>query len=287
MPPVSGFLYNRVTFVLGCAIIRKSRGKRERTMIRTVKSECSIDYNAQQRAAEILGIRRIEPPKLCFNKSADDYSVSWPECYDKWPSLKDLWSFSLKTSNVGRVVAIEVRYNVRIMSDVWSDMVDAIIYDDETGKFSRKVLGERDSGSNNDIYYNVDAPDYLIEAYQAGLAGRALAKSMREYDREFWDRRVQQAKVWKGDTVRVVKGRKVKVGTEGIVFWMGDCQWGTKVGIAVPEEDGTYAKEIRRGRGGRDYESYANVRWTSLDNVKKITMLGGSVIDPYRDTCRM
>lgn len=34
-----------------------------------------------------------------------------------------------------------------------------------------------------------------------------------------------------GDKVRVVKGRKVPVGTTGKVFWVGDSQYGERVGI--------------------------------------------------------
>lgn len=39
----------------------------------------------------------------------------------------------------------------------------------------------------------------------------------------------------KGKRVRVVKGRKVPIGTEGVVFWIGDGKWGTRAGIQTDE----------------------------------------------------
>lgn len=38
-----------------------------------------------------------------------------------------------------------------------------------------------------------------------------------------------------GNTVRVVKGRKVPLGTEGEVFWLGDKGWGYSVGIKTAD----------------------------------------------------
>jgi len=38
---------------------------------------------------------------------------------------------------------------------------------------------------------------------------------------------------WKGYRVRVARGRKVKIGTEGVVFWVGSSQWGMRVGLRV------------------------------------------------------
>lgn len=41
----------------------------------------------------------------------------------------------------------------------------------------------------------------------------------------------------KGGIVEVFKGRKVPIGTTGVVKWIGDNGWGTSVGIAVEGED--------------------------------------------------
>lgn len=42
----------------------------------------------------------------------------------------------------------------------------------------------------------------------------------------------------KGDTVEVYKGRKVPVGTKGVVKWIGSNHYGTSVGILIPGKDG-------------------------------------------------
>lgn len=45
------------------------------------------------------------------------------------------------------------------------------------------------------------------------------------------DRRMIEADVRKGSWVRVVRGRKVPVGTEGWCIWMGESDYGTRVGV--------------------------------------------------------
>ena len=59
----------------------------------------------------------------------------------------------------------------------------------------------------------------------------------------------RKAIVKKGDEVVVVKGRKVPVGVVGRVFWFGDSEWGTKLGI-----------ETAKGE----------THWTYLANVEKL-----------------
>lgn len=39
----------------------------------------------------------------------------------------------------------------------------------------------------------------------------------------------------KGATVKVLRGRKVPLGTTGVVFWMEDGQWGLRLGIKNKE----------------------------------------------------
>ena len=53
----------------------------------------------------------------------------------------------------------------------------------------------------------------------------------------------------KGCRARVVKGRKVPVGTEGVVIWMGNGNWGPRVGIK---------------------DAAGEAHWTAADNVERI-----------------
>lgn len=45
------------------------------------------------------------------------------------------------------------------------------------------------------------------------------------------DRETLERPLRKGDHVRVVKGRKVPIGTHGVVFWAGDSEYGQRIGL--------------------------------------------------------
>jgi len=51
----------------------------------------------------------------------------------------------------------------------------------------------------------------------------------------------------KGDTVEVIAGRKVPIGTTGVVFWLAEGQWGLRLGIRTPTGTTwwTYGKNVR------------------------------------------
>jgi hypothetical protein len=61
-----------------------------------------------------------------------------------------------------------------------------------------------------------------------------------------------------GRRVVVFKGRKVPVGTEGVVIWEGDGQWGTRIGI-------------KRDDGG--------LEWTAASNAKVIAPDADALLD--------
>jgi hypothetical protein len=68
----------------------------------------------------------------------------------------------------------------------------------------------------------------------------------------YWQRKADEREapiVRKGKTVRVIRGRKVPIGTTGLVFWVGDGTYGTRCGFV--DESGT-------------------VHWTSVANVEVI-----------------
>lgn len=73
--------------------------------------------------------------------------------------------------------------------------------------------------------YDADAAftqRYWADQARAAAEAEAARKEMfRRYGRE--------------SVVRVVKGRKVPVGTEGEVFWLGDKGWGYSVGFKTAE----------------------------------------------------
>lgn len=79
-------------------------------------------------------------------------------------------------------------------------------------------------------------------AFQAGAVGNELTELER---------------VRRGSTVTVVRGRKVPLGITGKVFWIGENQYGMKVGMNLSD------RKDERGRN-------VDVVWTALSNVEVI-----------------
>lgn len=76
------------------------------------------------------------------------------------------------------------------------------------------------------------------------------------------DREVLEKPIEKGDTVRVVRGRKVPLGTTGVVFWLGDSEWGRRCGF----------KSVR-----------GETHWTALQNVVRHVVAPMSYAEAQRE----
>lgn len=101
----------------------------------------------------------------------------------------------------------------------------------------------------------VERDEFLEAEFAANRqywADRARAARIQE---EAEERYMQRTK--KGMPVRVVKGRKVPVGTEGWVCWSGEDQYSRTGGYRIGIKD-----------------SNDEVHWTSADNVEVIEQVG-------------
>lgn len=156
-------------------------------------------------------------------------------------------------SHVGEVVGI-IQDSVRVMSDVWEMQTFAICYNSETGGFERKFMYGDELDRQIVCRATVDASIEVREAYKVWQAGQAFRIRERDYDNRQDELATDRKTPGKGKWVRVVKGRKVPKGTEGLVFWSGiDGYNNLKVGIAItPRKDSL----------GR----YADVEWTAASN---------------------
>lgn len=111
------------------------------------------------------------------------------------------------------------------------------------------VVAERD-GSFEQVWYGsdrsslgraaIDAPPALLAAW-ADENTRRAAERAREYAVYQAERDQAAAAEYArtprvGSIVRVVRGRKVPIGIEANVFWVGDSNWGPRVGIELSEE---------------------------------------------------
>ena len=114
----------------------------------------------------------------------------------------------------------------------------AVVWDEAAGKpvdvtYASTRYWSRDTSAFIDATPEVRAKADAWYAEAARVA--AVAAAEREAKR-----------VCRGRLVQVVKGRKVPVGLVGEVIWMGDGQWGTRVGIK---------------------DTAGDVHWTALTNV--------------------
>lgn len=268
--------------------------------IRHAKVACTLSYQERKALQEETGVE-VGYARVSIDSRTDELKLSMDNGNDEQLGL--FYVETDETSHVGRVVAIEVDRSVRIMSDVWADLTFAVVYEpsreytgvasthynwqtkqDEhagaCGYFRRIQIGNSEfAGPSSELTRaKVDADPETLEVYEAWKAGRAYAKALREADNR--ERRIQEERreIQRDRWVRVTRGRKVKQGTEGIVFWIGESQWGTKVGIALPQEDGTFRKEKRTGRYGKVFDSYADVAWTYAKNCQVISGPGGRIL---------
>ena len=135
---------------------------------------------------------------------------------------------------VGRVLATEIRYSVRIMSDVWADIHYAVVLNDD-GTTS-KVTTYNSEFSARPHTVIVDAPQSDIDAYEEGIRVAEEKSARKKRERQIaiaqHDAKKRILTQWgKGDTVRVFKGRKVPKGTVGLCIWTGDGDYGRRCGI--------------------------------------------------------
>jgi len=127
----------------------------------------------------------------------------------------------------------------------------AVVWDEEKGDtFQVEYATTRFSTYDNRC--SVDATDEVRAKYQA-------LQAKREQDRrdEFAVNRAFShcITIEKGREVEVFKGRKVKVGTVGRVFWIGNSQYGLRLGIATSDR--------KNSRGGNK-----DVAWVAEGNCR-------------------
>lgn len=141
------------------------------------------------------------------------------------------------TSHEGAVLSIFSK-SVRIMSDVWGRGTYARVW---TGNgYDEVALAFDDMSYEQYATATVDAtPEVLAEvaAYEARLQAAREARIAAEREAHA---RAECTGPRKGATLRVVKGRKVPVGTVGKCIWYGSGRYGDRVGIKVDGREDPY-----------------------------------------------
>ena len=134
----------------------------------------------------------------------------------------------------------------------------AIVWDAEAGK-AREIEYASTRGWTYGNQATVDATDEVKDAYQAWQKAN-MERAREELARE------EARKPRKGKTVRVVKGRKIPVGTVGVVFWFSEgavSRWHAYApGVPMVREPGRVGIEYRGVEGDapvREFTSERNV----------------------------
>lgn len=138
-------------------------------------------------------------------------------------SSRDIW---VETTHVGAVVETGQTY----------------LYD---GEYTYWAVVANPDGSFEQIHYGSTYPGYStadVDAPAAAMAAWTTEKALREAEArkraaehaaetERYEAEQRARTPRRGSIVRVVKGRKVPIGTEGTVFWAGDSTWGLRIGL--------------------------------------------------------
>lgn len=148
-------------------------------------------------------------------------------------------------THVGLVIGNETRVTDRVMSDIYADQGYIQVYDPDNRRVNSIVvwssfeLVQKHGTWTADITTGEYADDY--EAYLEECRLAAIAREAAEKV-EMEKRRQQSAKERlltpnKGMQARVFKGRKAPIGTVGEIIWLGEGNYGPRVG--VKEANGT------------------------------------------------
>lgn len=142
----------------------------------------------------------------------------------------------------GRVVEVYTRTNVQFMSDVWGDQGVAVVLEDD-GSYSEVAVwsdygwhpSQKFERAEADATYEQQAAWLMLKDCRRLVKEHALDEARRARNKAALE--AEAKKPAKGRKVKVVRGRKVPVGTVGRCFWVGQGGYGERVGIQTA--DGT------------------------------------------------
>jgi len=137
-------------------------------------------------------------------------------------SVKTVSSGAVTESFVGCVVRVYSE-SVQVMSDIFEMHTYAVCYDADAREF-KTVFVSSDYPGGEKKSAEVDATESVKECYEAHLAVKAAEKALAKAKAVFEDATRYAARLGAGKTVKVVRGRKVKVGTVAKVKWAGECR---------------------------------------------------------------
>lgn len=164
------------------------------------------------------------------------------------------------TTFQGCVLKVFTR-EIRAMSDIWVDATCALVWDGE--KVREVIVNYNFELDTNNGAAIVDATEETLAAVDAWVLRQEQQAQEAAQQAAQAAQTEEMARPVKGRIVEVYKGRKVPVGTVGLVFWTGIDNYGNaKVGIAT-----TNRKEVRPGSR---FASFVDVVWTAASNCRAV-----------------
>ena len=161
----------------------------------------------------------------------------------------------VKVTHEGLVVGEPHTRVMRVMSDIYSNETYVTVWDPEKGVFTEVHIG-----SCFELFMGpwgrseADLSDEYRGEIQALTEARA--KERAAHERKAAEK--QALALWnspsKGKRMVVYKGRKVPIGTEGEVFWVGNSQYNRGLRVGLRDDAG-------------------NTHWTDAANVRNAESL--------------
>jgi hypothetical protein len=136
-------------------------------------------------------------------------------------------------------------YEGAVLATRWSRFSDYDVHVADVWDGSEIKTVSADFG----IDAKIDATPEVLEAVLAWETERGIGWLRHEETRRWLERAEAACEIGRGTRVRVARGRKIPIGTEGEVFWTGHGTWGERAGI--------------RGDDGETY-------WTAITNLDAI-----------------
>lgn len=166
-----------------------------------------------------------------------------------------------ETQHEGLVLQVD-SHEIKVMSDVWAVETYAIVWDPTTGTPKHVALYNTEFGGLREA--EVDATPEVQMAYEAYRAEEDRKAKAAAFASACQDAQKRLSVPCLGCPAKVFKGRKVPVGTEGLVVWANDDDRPSRIGI--------------RDDAGK-------IHYTAIDNAVRTdaTLLDGeSWLDAYR-----
>lgn len=247
--------------------------------IRRAQLGCLVNYDKRRELEQRSG--KTITPRLTLDGVYGEAHIGLRSGEPQFQAL--FYLISDEVEYEGCVVDVE-RKDERLMSDVWGVVTYATVFHPEEVKFEH-IRVMTDMGSGDDWHaarWDVDASPDVLDIYDVWKKAQQFGAALRRYDSDQQRLLDERRTVEKGKWVKVVRGRKVEKGTIGKVFWLQDQNYygrcTTRIGIAVPREDGKLRTVETVGRRGNKYQQYADVEWTYAHNCAVINPETGRTI---------